>query len=343
MVVSGLLENAKREPARLAAGLRMRGGYSVPLFSLLAAFYGNPAQDKRRFQELLAKIGSLGTSGHEAPALFDKVMATYNEKFTIPARVASETSASFMVSEFIGENGAPLLESHDASAAEWGRNVVRRMRASASVNSSFTVDQLRAIFQYLGCQSLELLEEFLGTLVNKFIFDKTLRARSSDLARSLLDAMTSLPSHNSGPMVDYIEPLLPDMEIEHMLRLIFSRRAQDTQATRTAFYDQYVPHLMSVLLHESSWGDLQYYIEWILQKERALQVITLPPTLLSLFTPSPTSHLHPSLIEFIYSTSIPRQYSTLLQPIKHIRRSHTLLMRTLLRGFCSSHLHLSAL
>jgi hypothetical protein len=261
----------------------MRGGYSVPLFSLLAAFYSNPAHDKRRFQELIAKISSIATKQH-GPSIFDKLLESYRIQFEVPAPVVSKQTLPFTVSEFIGENGTPLLEPHDASAAEWGRSVVQRMRTSTTINGNFTKDQLRAIFKHLGSHSLELLEEFLGTFVNKFMYDQTLRTRSGDFARSLLDAMTSLPPRNSGPIVDYIEPLLPDMEIEHMLRLIFSRKPETTQTTSSVFYDQYVPHLMSVLLHESSWGALQYIIEWILQKDRALQVF-LPSLSLPLTVP----------------------------------------------------------
>eukprot|EP00026_Physarum_polycephalum_P001658 Phypoly_transcript_01660.p1 GENE.Phypoly_transcript_01660~~Phypoly_transcript_01660.p1 ORF type:complete len:1059 (+),score=226.04 Phypoly_transcript_01660:1-3177(+) len=283
LVVASLLDIANREPARLLTGLRMRGGDSVPLFSLLAAFYGSPAQDKRKFQDLLAKIGSLGTKGRETPTLFDRVLKTYQDKFQVTAQVASKTQLPFTVSEFIGENGTPLLESQDASAAEWGLTVVRRIRASPSINGNFTVDQLRSILRYLGSHSLELLEEFMEIFIWKFMADTTVHKKCADLARSLLDAMTSLPPRNSGPLVDYLEILLSNMEIQHMLRIIFSRKPETTQPTNSVYYQQYVTHLMSLLLHESSWSDLQYFIEWILQKDRALQELN-PTTVLDFIT-----------------------------------------------------------
>jgi hypothetical protein len=190
----------------------------------------------------------------------------------------------FVVSEFMGEDGSPRIVRHDASAAEWGRSVVRRLRACVSISGDFTMERLRSVLLYLGNQSLDLLEEFLGIFVTKFMTDAALRARSPDLAKALVGVMTSLPSRNVGPIVDYIEPLLPDISTDELLPLIFSRKPTDGPTTRNVFYDQCVPHLMSVLLHEASWGELQYIIAWILQKDRALQV---QPLSLSSLPPSP--------------------------------------------------------
>lgn len=270
VVTAILLDMASREPGKLFLGLSSRNLYSTPLFAQLASFYGNPARDGSKFQELLSKLSSVDQSRY-TPAVFGKVLQTYFEKFDVPmARATEVTGGPFKVAEFVGDDGSPRNAYHDASAAEWCRNVVARLRASSSISDDFTPNLLKAVLVLLGRHSRDLLEEFLGLFLKKFVADELLANKRSNLATSVLDAMTSLPSSNSGPIVDCIELMLPNVDVNQLLKLVFSRKP-DTNIS-DQFYTEYVPHLMSILLHEASWSNLQYCFSWILQKDRALQV-----------------------------------------------------------------------
>lgn len=271
MVTSILLDMLSSDHSKLLSGLHSRSLYSTPLLGQLASFYSNPARDGRKFQDLLQRLSSAGLP---PDTVFGKVVHAYLDAFGLVMLSSSgniATTGPFRVTEFIDEGGLPRNKHHyDASAAEWGRSVVANLKASSSVSSAhFTCDSLRAMLVLVGTHSHFLLEEFLGTFASKFMADKDLACKRPELAKALLDAMTLLSVSNSGPMVDLIEIMLPDMDTNQLLQLVFARKPDSTSHV---FYDDYMPHLMSILLHEASWSNLQHFISWMLQKDRALQV-----------------------------------------------------------------------
>lgn len=260
--MAALADLGKQE--QIKAGLSSHSLYSVPLLSLLAAYYGTQT-DSRIFQDLLAKLGNGDSS-----STFDKLVQTFTQQFGVSAVSTTPAVSEFVISEVIGDDGVPRFPRQDASAAKWGESVVKRLHSSTSISGQFTSDQIRLLLTVVGKETLPILEEFLELLVKKFMASETLRKRAPELARAFVGAMTALPPRAAGPIVDYIEMLFPDMATETMLQMVFSQKSKET--AYSAHHSDYVTFLMSILLHQSSWNDLQKYIFWVLQKDRALQV-----------------------------------------------------------------------
>ncbi len=252
-IVNSLLNMLHDNKQPTMHGLSARTSYSIPTLDMLTTYYGTQAK-MENFLKLLQILHDSTSTGLRT--LFDDALEITCNKFGIANKERIEKSAS---PEFSIPTDRPT-----------SYHLMSSLHSSTSISRDVTTQKLSALLIFLGSNCVEVLEEFLATFVDKFLHTGDSQM-GKILASALLYAMTSLPPCKAGPIMDYIPILLPDIEVDSILKLTFSNMRTGTETENTAK----ISYLMSALLHNSTWSELQNFISWILKKESTLPVRNL--------------------------------------------------------------------
>jgi hypothetical protein len=263
LMVDALLEFLKGNPT-CSLALKKSSQYSITLIQLLFSFYAKHGPSPK-FAEVIQKIevddSVLGVSVQKykdfmTPSPNGKPKVDV-ENMEIKAQHGTMGEA-FQVLQILAEVKAE---------SKTCRQALEHLKNCEKVQTDVPAQAITELLVILGKESPDLFEEFMDHFFQKFLQNAETSASVAILGEGLILSIPII-SQLSGLLSDLADILLPEMQSSKVMELIFSRKNPDLAQKLKPF----VTHLMSVLLHDSSWSSMEIMVQWIFHRDREFQV-----------------------------------------------------------------------